>query len=776
MEGSLLETRIMGSRKKSVFFSWLISYISILLIPMAISSIVYIESSKIIERETNKANQALLKQTRQAIDASVADIEKLSLQIALNPRVQSLLYAKPPHTSRHHYIRANLVKDFNSYIAPNGIVDNFYVYFNYSDLIITPTSVYSPILLYDTFYKDKGAKYEDWYNLIRSNHRQELQPIVVSEDSKRLAKSIAYMQSLPINNMGNHMATVVISVDERRFRDAIQNIKWMDSSTVVILDDRNNIMGLSGSSDLAFSLSYEKLTDQNGLVNSNIEGQQVIISYISSDVNSWKYVSITPVKVFMEKVEYIKHLTTISMIISMLIGGIVAYVFSKKNYNPLQQIVESLAIGVGASLDDGYNEYKFINDAVFAALSENEKIREKLEQQNKVIKDNFLVKLLKGKHLDIISFEDMQLTFDVHFHSDNFVVSLIYIEDFVKLFEDQNNMSAVDRIKLVHFIIENVMKETLESSYDFYLLEVDDFLAGIINLKAKPDNKSIEDIKSHIQKAQEFIEKHFYITVTITLSDIVSSTSAISSAYQQVLDAMEYRMILGTGDIITYSDIQVSKPYYNYSLDEEQKLINLIKTGDYDNAKDILLKVLNDNCRDSNVSVDILKCLLSDIICTVMKTIDEGENLNMLLDQNPIEDILSSTGIVEMKYEMLNLLYNVCEHNREKNMDIECQLKHKIMEYVEENYHDKNLNVSKIGEYFDMTPSYISRLFKDRTGESLLDYINETRLKKAKELLVQNDLTVEKVGSMVGYSNSNTFIRVFKKYEGITPGKYREFI
>lgn len=771
-----METRIMGSRKKSVFVSWLISYISILLIPMAISSIVYIESSKIIERETNEANQALLKQTKQAIDGSVADIEKLSLQIAYNTRVQSLLYAKPPHTSRHHYIRANLVKDFNSYIATNGIIDNFYVYFNYSDLIITPTSVYSPRLLYDTLYKDKGAKYDEWYNLIRSNHRQELQPIVGSQDSRRLAKSIAYMQSLPINNMGNHMATVVISIDERRFKSAIQNVKWMDHSTVAILDDRNNIMGLSGNSDFVFSLFYEKLMDQNGLIHSTIEGQKVIILYMSSDVTNWKYVAITPVKVFMERVEYIRHLTTISMIMSILIGGIVAYAFSKKNYNPLQQIVESLAIGVGVALDDGYNEYKFINDAVFAALSENEKIREKLEQQNKVIKDNFLVKLLKGKHLEIISFEDMQLTFDVHFHSENFVVSLIYIEDFDRLFEDQNNMSAMDRIKLVHFIIENVIKETLEENCDFYLLEVDDLLAGIINLKYKPNNQSTEDIKSHIKKAQEFIEEHFYIALTITLSDIVSSTSAISSAYQQVLDAMEYRMILGTGDIITYSDIQVSKPYYNYSLDEEQKLINLIKIGDYDNSKDILLKVLNDNCRDSNVSVDILKCLLSDLICTVMKTVDEEENLNMLLDKNSIEQILNSTGIIEMKYEMLNLLYNVCRHHQEKNMDIECQLKHKIMEYVEENYHDKDLNVSTIGEYFAMTPSYISRLFKERTGESLLDYINETRLRKAKELLAQNDLTVEKVGTMVGYSNSNTFIRVFKKYEGITPGKYREFI
>lgn len=763
-------------KRKSVFFSWLISYISILLIPMVISSIVYIESSKIVEKEINQANQALLKQTKQAVDADIADIEKLSLQIAFNPRVQALLYANPPLASYQHYTIVQLVKDLGSYKIANGIVDNFYIYFNYSDIVITPTSVYTPALLHDHLYKDEGVVYEEWYNLIRANHNGELQPIVVSNELKRIAKNIAYMQSLPLNNMGKHMVTAVISIDERRFKDIVQNIKWVDSSTVVIIDDRDNIMALNGSADLAFSLSHKTLTEKSGTVHSSIEDQQVVISYMSSDNTTWKYVSITPAKVFMEKVKYIKRLTVISMILSMIIGGIVAYVFSRKNYSPLQQIVQSLAAEVGVVLDDRYNEYKFINDAVIAALSENEKIKDKLEQQNKVITDNFLVKFLKGKQLDIISFEDMQLTFDMQFYSDNFVVSLIYIEDFSKLFEDQNTMSAADQIKLVHFIIGNVMKETLEDDCDFYLLEVDDLLAGIINLKSKPNKNTIIDIKELIGAAQEFIEENFYIILSITLSDIVSGTSAMSSAYQQALDAMEYRMILGTGNIISYSDIQVSKPYYNYALEEEQKLINLIKTGDYDNAKDILLKVLNDNCRDSNISVDILKCLLSDLICTVMKAVDEEESLNMLLAQNPIECILSSTGIVEMKYEMLNLLYNVCEYNREKNEHIEYRFKHQITQYIEENYHDEDLNVSKIGEHFDMTPAYISRLFKEETGESLLDYINETRLKKAKELLLQNDLTVERVGQMVGYSNSNTFIRIFKKYEGITPGKYRDFM
>ncbi|NMA95362.1 MAG: AraC family transcriptional regulator [Clostridiales bacterium] len=764
------------SQKKgrSVFISWLVSYMSILLIPMLISGFVYIEASKIIERDTNRANWALIRQTKQAIDSDLADIEKLSLQIALNSKVDSLLYAKPPHSARHHYIRASFIEDLSSYIATNSIVDKFYVYFSNSDIIITPTSVYSPRLLFDSIYKEQGAIYEDWYNLIRLSHRRELQPIIMGKESKRLAEHFAYMQSLPLSSMGNNLATVVISIDDGRFKDAIQNIQWMESSTVVVLDDRNNIMGLSGNTDTALSLAYEILEDKSGTVRNNIDGQPVIVQYISSDITNWKYVSITPIKVFMERVEYIRYLTIISLVASMLIGGIVAYIFSRKNYNPLEQVVDSLAIGLGMELDGGYNEYKFIKDAVFVALSENEKIKKRLEQQNRVIRDNFLTKLLKGSHLDILSFEDMDLKFDMKFHSNNFLVSLIYIEDFRKLFEDQNNMKATDQISLVHFIIGNVMKETLEERYDFYLIEIDNLLGAIINLKYEPEDETIEDIKEKIESARKFIEEHFHIILTITLSDIAYATASISSAYRQALDTMEHRMILGTGHITTYNDIKVSRPYYNYSLDEEQRLINFIKSGDYSNSKEILLRVVNDNSSDSNITVDILKCLLSDLICTIMKAVDEEDNLDVLMQGSAIESILGSSDIVEMKYQMLRLLNNICEHNKAKALEAEFKFREKIEEYVEENYYDKDLNVSTIGAYFDMTPSYISRLFKEGTGESLLDYINTIRLKKAKELLLQEELTVERVGTMVGYSNINTFIRVFKRYEGITPGKYRE--
>ena len=76
-----------------------------------------------------------------------------------------------------------------------------------------------------------------------------------------------------------------------------------------------------------------------------------------------------------------------------------------------------------------------------------------------------------------------------------------------------------------------------------------------------------------------------------------------------------------------------------------------------------------------------------------------------------------------------------------------------------------------VAETFNLSGAYVSKLFKISTGVGLLDYIHQRRICKAKELLKEG-MNVAEVAAKVGYNNSNAFIRVFKKYEKITPGQY----
>ena len=72
-----------------------------------------------------------------------------------------------------------------------------------------------------------------------------------------------------------------------------------------------------------------------------------------------------------------------------------------------------------------------------------------------------------------------------------------------------------------------------------------------------------------------------------------------------------------------------------------------------------------------------------------------------------------------------------------------------------------------------MTPQYISNIFKRYKEENVKDYISKLRLERAKELLCTTELPVKEIAAQLGYAGEIGIIRLFKKYEGTTPGDYR---
>ena len=95
-----------------------------------------------------------------------------------------------------------------------------------------------------------------------------------------------------------------------------------------------------------------------------------------------------------------------------------------------------------------------------------------------------------------------------------------------------------------------------------------------------------------------------------------------------------------------------------------------------------------------------------------------------------------------------------------------------ICKYIENNYFDTELNLNSVSSYFSLSPSYLSKKFKDKYGKSVNDYIYEVRIGHAKKLLSDAHLKVSEVAQMTGFLDSSAFIRVFKKYVGTTPSRY----
>jgi AraC-like DNA-binding protein len=96
-----------------------------------------------------------------------------------------------------------------------------------------------------------------------------------------------------------------------------------------------------------------------------------------------------------------------------------------------------------------------------------------------------------------------------------------------------------------------------------------------------------------------------------------------------------------------------------------------------------------------------------------------------------------------------------------------------IVSYMNENY-ETVISLDKLSRNTYLSPVYISKIFKEETGESPINYLINIRLSKAKELLEDRQLSIKAVGEQVGYHDVYHFSKLFKKHLGYSPTAYRE--
>lgn len=99
----------------------------------------------------------------------------------------------------------------------------------------------------------------------------------------------------------------------------------------------------------------------------------------------------------------------------------------------------------------------------------------------------------------------------------------------------------------------------------------------------------------------------------------------------------------------------------------------------------------------------------------------------------------------------------------------------KARQYIDQNF-SKELSLEEVSKYVDISPYYFSKLFKEETDQTFVEYLTSLRVEKAKEMLGSPSASIKEVCMAVGYSDPNYFSRIFKKVTGKTPTEYRDRI
>ena len=117
-----------------------------------------------------------------------------------------------------------------------------------------------------------------------------------------------------------------------------------------------------------------------------------------------------------------------------------------------------------------------------------------------------------------------------------------------------------------------------------------------------------------------------------------------------------------------------------------------------------------------------------------------------------------------------------CEQNSWKPIQKMDMLAEKAKHYVDEHYSDSGLTVAKISEHCCVSMAYLSTGFKKKYNVGLLEYINYVRIDHSKKILADESYTVERVAKTVGFNNTRSYFRMFSRFVGTSPQKYRTMI
>lgn len=106
--------------------------------------------------------------------------------------------------------------------------------------------------------------------------------------------------------------------------------------------------------------------------------------------------------------------------------------------------------------------------------------------------------------------------------------------------------------------------------------------------------------------------------------------------------------------------------------------------------------------------------------------------------------------------------------------DENCSAVLQVIRIMRSNYADKSLSVKSLAESVYLTPTYLSGLFKKRTGKTIGQYMTELRIEYSMKLLMDKQLKLYHIAEMVGYDDPNYYAKIFKRHVGMTPSEYRE--
>ncbi|MBQ4110567.1 MAG: AraC family transcriptional regulator [Clostridia bacterium] len=545
--------------------------------------------------------------------------------------------------------------------------------------------------------------------------------------------------------------STVIMVEKMNFFLYLGSLQYLPTGTIEVYNPENTLILSLG--DRIEEPVVAGDINSNGLFEKKYKNKNYIINEIVSEISGWRFL------MYLEKTEYLSELTDFkksfllifALLILLFAGFLVLYI--KNTYKPFKYFVNFFGLS-NDNIVNNENEYEKIIRAYKNLKSENAKRDIMIYNQDKLLLDSILSSVLSDGEIYRNTPPEVIDKFD--------------------LFSKYNRWCAVEFVtepseysyEETRTIISNIFEELLENqNMTGRMISGKEYYACAVGFMCD-EKEGINKLKTAIEYMQSVTEKYFSIMFKTVIGGVYGEIELLKKSFRDAEKAMYYKIFYSIEGIVYFAELKDIESKKDSPEEMVNTLAGFIKEKKINEAAEYVFMnfdVENNYSKTGNSVFNVVNMfllLISKALDSVMLNKDKYyEQLNMLSDKD------SSYG--RKKEIIFGIITDLTQ-------DISEVVNQDIAQYIQDNYSNPELSVQYIADAFDVHPNTLTSRFKTELGVGVLWYIHYTRIKNSKELLKDDNLTLEEIALKVGYSNAKTYIRNFKKFENVTPRAYIE--
>ncbi|MBQ2614946.1 MAG: helix-turn-helix transcriptional regulator [Clostridia bacterium] len=702
----------------------------------------------------------VLEHKKQSTDDLIANLTDISYGISQDSTVRNLAINVSEVDASNRMDFFNIMEKSKRYVGVDSNFENVFIYFNKADYIASYRGNADSGQYYDFYYTDRNMSKSEWYSILSSNHYGELMDFSLKSEGEKKGNML-FLYSLYGSERFKPYATIAIEIPRSNF--FLESSDKYSKSKFLAVDDKQNIVIADKNVDMEFA---EEFLKKNKLESGITDYGSFVVVSVPSDDGSLTYLDIITKDYFKKDINRSRMVIIICNILCLGVLSWLIFVLNNRNYRPVKHIIDIFNDGEQSVEQD---EFQYINSKISDMIEENKDFNQSKQKQDEMLKELFLLKLLSNSALPKNK-DELFAELGIFMPYKDFMCMLFCIEMNEDMFFVNNKTGRDTDYELAKFALMNILNEKLEGKCFNYYCEIDGNFCMISNLCAPEHSEMIFNV---ICELQEFVLKKFNIKFSCGISRIHETFDNISLCYNEARECVSFRFFEGK-QIIKYEEGKhIDNGGYYYPFNQEKQLVRMIKISDVEGAIKLLDELFDVNITELKISPSKSKYFLLALANTIEENFDLNEERITAVQE--LKRVIEKEEITfsSAKQEIYNAVINTCGKFDGEKLYIDDMIE-RIKEYINNNYSDPDLNVNTMALKFGITASYLSTVFKKNNVIGLKEYIISVRMERAKSILSITDYTVDKVAVMVGYTNSRSFSRAFLKYEGISPGKYKE--